>query len=85
MKIDAATKRWMRNRSDELAVDNGCRFDEERGRYVVDWIQDYCKLYEGEWAGEPLMLVDWQLEFVMRLFGWVKWSDRWGREIRRSL
>lgn len=83
MKIDAVTKRWMRNVTDEHAVANGCRFDEARGQFVVDWIQDNCVLYEGEWAGQPMQVVDWQYEFFMRSFGWVKWSDRWNRMVRR--
>lgn len=83
MKIDAVTKRWIRNRSDELAAENGCRFNEEQGQFVVNWIQSYCKLYEGEWAGQLMELRDWAYEVTMRLFGWVKYSERWGREIRR--
>lgn len=82
-RIDAATKRWIRNVSDERAAANGCRFDEERGQFVVDWIERYCRLYEGEWAGQPMTLSDWQPDFVMRLFGWIKYSDRWKRWIRR--
>jgi phage terminase large subunit-like protein len=31
-------------------------------------------------AGEPC---DWQYECVMRIFGWVRYSDDWGREVRR--
>lgn len=83
MKIDRQTKRWTRNRSDELAIANGCRFDEERGKFVVDWIEKHCRLYEGEWAGQPMAIKDWAYEVIMRTFGWVKHSDRWGREIRR--
>lgn len=87
------------------------------------WIERYCRLYEGEWAGEPCLLrsglkqldnpilddwdeggeqqsiaraerymewiasgdamPDWQYECTMRLFGWVRHSERWGRTIRR--
>jgi phage terminase large subunit-like protein len=83
MKIDAVTKRWIRNASDEHAVANGCRFDEERGQFVVDWIERCCRLYEGETAGQALKCMPWQRDFIMRLFGWVKYSERWGREIRR--
>ena len=83
MKITKETKRWIRNRSDEIAVENGCHFDESRGQFVVDWIEQNCKLYEGEWAGSPMLLKDWAYEVTMRLFGWVKHSERWGREIRR--
>lgn len=93
-----------------------------RGAYTVWWIERYCRLYEGEWAGEPCLLrsgckeidrpiledwdtggaqqslaraeayqawllaggqPDWQYECTMRLFGWVKHSVRWEREVRR--
>ena len=81
--IDHETKNWIRNRSDELATENGCRFDGERGQFVIDWAKKYLRLYEGEYAGQPLIPQDAQIEVTMRLFGWVKWSDRWQREIRR--
>lgn len=83
MKADKLTKRWTRNASDEFAVANSCRFDEERGQFVVDWIERYCRLYEGEWAGQPMLVKDWAYEVTMRLFGWCKHSDRWGRTVRR--
>src|SRR5690242_9506355 len=81
--VDKATKDWIRNASDDLAVKNGCRFDEERAQWTVDWIQKYCYLYEGDHADELMVLHDWQLEAVMRIFGWVKYSEEWEREIRR--
>lgn len=84
MKVDSLTRRWIRNESDEKAAHNGCKFDEKRGMFVVDWVAENCVLYEGEQAGEPLVYEDdWQFEVSMRLFGWVKKSDRWGRWIRR--
>lgn len=83
MKIDAVTKRWIRNASDERAASNGCRFDEVRGQHVIDFCERYLRLYEGEHAGQPLVPRDWQREVLMRLFGWVKPSEFWGREIRR--
>lgn len=27
--------------------------------------------------------IDWQYDCLMRLFGWVRWSEKWNREIRR--
>lgn len=81
--MDSVTRKWIRNVSDERAAENGCWFDEEQGEYVVKWIADYCRLYEGEWAGESLVLSDWQLDATMRLFGWMRDSERWGRPIRR--
>ena len=80
---DALTKRWIRNESDERAAAAGYRFDVERGQFVVDWMAEYLRLYEGEWAGQPFECRDWQYDATMRLFGWVKDSDRWGREVRR--
>lgn len=81
--IDHETKNWIRNRSDDLAAEHGCRFDGERGQFVIDWAKHYLRLYEGECAGESLVARDWQIEVTMRLFGWVHFSERWGREIRR--
>lgn len=54
--IAAVTASWIRNKSDEAAVRNGCQFDWERGAYTVWWIERICKLYEGSQAGEPLIL-----------------------------
>jgi phage terminase large subunit-like protein len=81
--IDATTKDWIRNPSDELAAASGCRFDVGRAEHAVNWIQDFCYLYEGECAGQRMMLKDWQFEATMRLFGWVKYSEERGRELRR--
>jgi len=81
MNADANTLAWVRNRSDELAVDNGCQFDPERADAACDWIERYCRLYEG--SNRPLLLADWQREATMRMFGWVRWSDRLQRWIRR--
>lgn len=81
---DTLTKQWMRDASDELAVREGCWFDEERGEFAVKWMYDYLRLYEGECAGQPFECCrDWQYDGVMRLFGWVRHSDDWGRTIRR--
>jgi phage terminase large subunit-like protein len=128
--MDDITSQWIRNESDARAAAAGYRFDLERAAFVVWWIERYCRLYEGEWAGEPLTLrgchdevfgipiegefyqpdgktltqcgddsieramiyaerfaagepVDWQYECTMRVHGWLKFSKRWGREIRR--
>ena len=80
---DQITKSWIRCEADERAVAAGYRFDEERGRYVVDWMRDYLRLYEGEWAGQPFECYDWQLEATMRLFSWCRYEERWDREVRR--
>jgi phage terminase large subunit-like protein len=81
--IASDTKDWIKCAADDKAALAGCRFDEERARFVVDWIEKYCRLYEGEWAGQPLKLSDWALDATLRLFGWVRWSEKWQRDIRR--
>lgn len=83
MKIDAETKKWIRNLADEKAAAAGMRFDVAKGVYSCNWIEEHCCLYEGAHAGQPLRLMDWQRDFVMRLFGWVCWSDEWKDWIRR--
>lgn len=55
MKADS-TKLWMRDASDELAVSKGCKFNALRGAYAVWWIERNCMLYEGDYAGTPLIL-----------------------------
>src|SRR5262249_57614699 len=57
--------------------------DEGRGQCAVTWIESYCRLYEGDWAGQPMKLSDWQLDCTMRLFGWIRYSEKWKRWIRR--
>lgn len=57
--------------------------DEARGADVVEWIEDYCRLYEGDFAGQPFRMLDWQRDVTMRIFGWVFHSEEWGRDIRR--
>jgi phage terminase large subunit-like protein len=121
-RADTITRRWIRNAADERAAAAGYRFDIERACWTIWWIERYCRLYEGEWAGEPLVLraaysmpmaatidewdagdkkrslrrirdymdcvdagepCDWQYECFARLHGWVRFSDRWKREVRR--
>jgi len=54
--MNEITTRWVRNASDELAIEEGCTFDVERGAWTVWWIERYCRLYEGENAGEPVLM-----------------------------
>ena len=94
--VDKVTKAWIKNKSDELAVANGCRFSMKRARYAVEWIEANCYLHEGVPAGTRMTLDDWQLDLVMRLFGWVRPLDKsephydkpkgrtWVRRFRRA-
>lgn len=77
------TIRWCRNASDERAAQEGMRFVEEVGQFVVDWVQSHCILYEGSRANESLICDDWQYEYFMQMFGWLRLSEEVGRWLRR--
>jgi len=62
--------KWIRNPTDHLAVERGCYFDAASGKHVITFIEQFCVQSKGAWAGEPLVLFDWQKDAIMRLFGW---------------
>lgn len=48
----------------------GYWFDGKAGERVIQFVEGYCRHFEGEWAGQPLKLEEWQ-RFVLRcVFGW---------------
>lgn len=67
---EAVSPEWIRGPADDLAVEEGCWFDEDAGRTVCDFIETFCCQSQGRWAGRPIVLLDWQRDFIMRLFGW---------------
>lgn len=69
-------RRWIRGPADELAIENGCYFDEEAGEKVCEFIETFCRQSKGKWAGELIKLLDWQRDFLMRLFGWKRADGR---------
>ena len=81
--IDKTTKKWIRNAADERAARNGYFMDESRGDHFVEFVQTHLKLYEGEFAGQPINLMEWQLDLFYRLFGWVRYDETRKRKLRR--
>jgi phage terminase large subunit-like protein len=81
--IDTDTKDWIRTVADDKAAKLGMVFDGERAVWVCDWIEGNCCLYEGDRAGEPMVLYDAQRDYLMRKYGWIRWSDEWGCWVRR--
>lgn len=77
------TRKWIRNATDERAAQEGCRFNQKRAEFAIEWMETNCYLYEGRGAGMPIQFMPWQTDFLFRLYGWVKWSDHWDRWIRR--
>lgn len=62
--------KWIRNASDRLAIERGCWFDEKPGLKAIRFIETHCRQSKGRWGGKRLRLLDWQKDFLMRLFGW---------------
>lgn len=50
---------------------------EEAKPHYLERARKHCECYH---AGH---FIDWQFECLMRLFGWVRWSAKWKRKIRR--
>ena len=61
---------YVQNASDRLAIEQGCYFDEAKGRRPIEFIERFCRQSKGRWAGKALKLLDWQRSFIMRFFGW---------------
>jgi len=64
-------KRYIRCFADDIAVRNGCWFDE----IAADRINQFCKRFirhnKGQWAGQPFIPLDWQKQEILDpLFGW---------------
>jgi phage terminase large subunit-like protein len=83
VSIDSVTSAWIRSVADERAAAAGMRFDLERAEFACNWIEEYCCLYEGEQAGQPLILLPCWRDFFSRMYGWMRWSDHWNQWIRR--
>ncbi len=68
---------WERHERDlSLCVDGrhpkGYWYDEAAGQRVVDFIERFCRHYEGELAGQLIILEDWQRKIYRAVFGWMR-------------
>ncbi|HEV7299218.1 MAG TPA: terminase TerL endonuclease subunit [Tepidisphaeraceae bacterium] len=60
----------------ELKEDAEFYFDAEAADRPIRFAQKFLRHYEGQWAGLPFDLLDWQKENVIRpLFGWKRRAD----------
>ena len=63
--------RLIRNRSDEVAVEQGCYFDPDAANRVKLFFEKFLRHSKGEFAGKPFTLLPWQWDRVIEpLFGW---------------
>jgi len=47
-------------------------FSEEQGEYVINFIEGYCRHYQGDNAGQLVKLELFQKAFIQSLFGWLE-------------
>ncbi|MEB2775222.1 terminase TerL endonuclease subunit [Algoriphagus sp. D3-2-R+10] len=45
-------------------------YDKEEAERAIRFIELYCKIVDGNKAGQPLLLLDWQKELIRALFGY---------------
>ncbi len=59
--------------NDELAIEQGCYYDEQLANFVVRWFERELQHSKGRWAGEPFRLLPWQRDRIVKpIFGWVR-------------
>lgn len=70
---------WAKRQARELELTRrpvghprGFTFHPELGERAVQFVEGYCKHIEGEWAGKPLELQEWQREILRQIFGWLR-------------
>lgn len=68
-EVKQVYKRMVREMSDDTFP---FYFNEEVGQYVIDFIETFCRHYEGEHAGELVKLELWQKAFVQNIFAWLE-------------
>jgi phage terminase large subunit-like protein len=49
----------------------GLRFDEEAGKRVIAFFEDFLHHSKGQWAGEPFITEPWEAFLLWVLFGWM--------------
>jgi len=55
-------------------------FDADAGERPIRFIQKFCRHHEGQWAGQLLVLLEWQQELIRTLYGWKhRAGERQGR------
>ena len=48
----------------------GYWFDESAAQHPIQFIEGYCKHHKGQWAGQPLLLEEWERFIEREIFGW---------------
>jgi phage terminase large subunit-like protein len=67
---DEITESWVKNESDRLAIAAGCWFSVEHAEKPCIFAERYCHNSKGRWAGQKIVLITWERDFLQRCFGW---------------
>ena len=60
-------------RSDVVAVQEGCYYDDTKGQHAVGFIEHYLFHTTGrKWKGKRFLLMAWQKRFIENIFGWLR-------------
>lgn len=68
---------------DPFADAEGCWFDPDTAQLYLDFFPEMLTHIEGAKAGQPFILEIWQQAVIANLFGWKRWSEEHGCEVRR--
>lgn len=68
---------------DPFRDEAGFEFDHKRANDALAFFPEQLVHIEGALAGKPFHLERWQQALVANLFGWVRWSAKWQRWVRR--
>ncbi len=47
-------------------------FDEKEASHCINFIENYCLQWEGDWRGQPFTLEPWQKFALQNIYGWIK-------------
>jgi phage terminase large subunit-like protein len=69
--VNQVDPRWIRTKSDEQAVKDGCYFDLAAAERVREFFGKFIRHTTGKFSGKPFILLAWQWEYIIApLFGW---------------
>jgi phage terminase large subunit-like protein len=69
--LSAVPDKWIRNKSDEAAVNEDCTFSIDHAERVRDFLYKFCRQSIGVWSGKPLELLEWQWsDLIAPLYSW---------------
>ena len=62
----------VRTKSDEEAIRQGYTWDEATALHVTNFIEGFVRHSEGKWKSQLFALLNWQLDAIWRLYGWLR-------------